>query len=334
MIESARVGGRNGIRVLLVGLLLGGFGTAGTAAVGELIPDFCFSVSKLAGSWIHNYTSFGGESGWDLPDAGGYTCSLVSGSLYLAASAHVGRHHTSLCVPVTGGATYTFAADLLATLAHPDWPVSLELRATGDENCSGSVADPSGLPRFEIESASPDWRHLESGPFEMPPDARSVLLTFTVQNPISLYGANHAHLDNVSLFGEVPADVPEHLYLGGSDEAYVHGDKLGRFAIGASWRAYDGSTGVAHPKRLTADSGILYFFSPANVELTVKVLDACTEEFDHRFWVFIAGMTDVEVETVVRDLWLGTTRTYSNPLGRPFVTITDHESFPCSPPTS
>ena len=59
---------------------------------------------------------------------------------------------------------------------------------------------------------------------------------------------------------------------------------------------------------LTADTGYFWFFSASNVELVVKVLDACT--FDDRFWVYAAGLTDVEVTLTVTDVRNGTVRTY------------------------
>jgi len=319
-------------RMLFGGLLLASLAAGAGASVGELVRDPHFDFQDQARDWVHYASVWSGGSGWSDVDAGNYPGGFASGSLTVVTLGRSPLHNSYLCLPVVGGAEYRLSAEILAPWADPAWPVSLWLSARTDENCWGALPDSDPLPSFRIESGSSTWRAFESEPFTMPSGARSVLVTFEVRFFATLYGANQAYLDNLSLVGEIPSDVPAHLYVGGPEDPIATGGKLGRFAIGATWRAYDGSTGVALPQRLTADSGNFYFFAPANVELTVKVLDACVEEFGQRFWVFIAGMTDVEVEIVVRDLWLGTTQTYFNPLGRPFVTITDHESFPCWPP--
>ena len=72
----------------------------------------------------------------------------------------------------------------------------------------------------------------------------------------------------------------------------------GRFQVSANWRTADAS-GRAHVVQLTNDTGYLWFFNPDNVEVVVKVLDAC-EPFG-RFWVFAGGLTNVEVDLSVTD---------------------------------
>src|SRR6476659_3513592 len=78
--------------------------------------------------------------------------------------------------------------------------------------------------------------------------------------------------------------------LGGGDDLRLSGN---RFQVGATWRTAGGGSGVGHAIPLTADTGAFWFFAPGNVELVVKVLDACTPF--GRFWVFAAGLTNVEV---------------------------------------
>ncbi len=77
---------------------------------------------------------------------------------------------------------------------------------------------------------------------------------------------------------------------------------------------------------LTPASGYFYFFDPTNVELVVKVLDACFDPYQH-FWVFVAGLTNVEVTITVRDVVADEVRTYFNPLTRPFEPILDTTAF-------
>src|SRR5436309_6829750 len=72
--------------------------------------------------------------------------------------------------------------------------------------------------------------------------------------------------------------------LGGGDDLRLSGN---RFQVVATWRTAGGGSGVGHAIPLTADTGAFWFFAPGNVELIVKVLNACTPF--GRFWVFAAG---------------------------------------------
>lgn len=103
----------------------------------------------------------------------------------------------------------------------------------------------------------------------------------------------------------------------------------GRFRVSANWRTAT-AQGVAKVRPETADSGSLWFFVPDNLELLVKVLDACQNP-DPKYWVFAAGLTDVEVDIAVTDTVTQTTRHYRNPLGAPFAPVLDTAAFECPP---
>jgi hypothetical protein len=106
----------------------------------------------------------------------------------------------------------------------------------------------------------------------------------------------------------------------------------GRFEVQAAWRTSNGQTGVGTPTRLTEESGTFWFFSPTNIEMVVKVLDACTGP-SGRFWVFAGGLTDVEVDLTVTDTATAEKKTYRNPQGTPFEPIQDTGAFnTCSAP--
>lgn len=102
----------------------------------------------------------------------------------------------------------------------------------------------------------------------------------------------------------------------------------GRFRVQVEWTDPTGNGGLAHAEQITDDSGELWFFQPDNVELLVKVIDACVLPFD-RFWVFAAGLTNVEVTLTVTDTATGVTRTYANPQGNPFDPVLDTAAFGC-----
>jgi outer membrane protein assembly factor BamB len=103
----------------------------------------------------------------------------------------------------------------------------------------------------------------------------------------------------------------------------------GRFALRALWRTPDGAEGTAHAVPLTADTGYLWFFDPANVEAVVKVLDGCP--VDASYWVFAGGLTDVLAALTVTDGRTGVARTYVNPLSTPFRPLQDSRAFPSCP---
>ena len=73
-------------------------------------------------------------------------------------------------------------------------------------------------------------------------------------------------------------------------------------------RPLQGRGRLAHrrrtPARATAvplpsapDSGLFYFFAPSNIEMLIKVLNACVPPFNH-YWVFFAATTNVEFAVV------------------------------------
>jgi hypothetical protein len=106
----------------------------------------------------------------------------------------------------------------------------------------------------------------------------------------------------------------------------------GRFRISATWRTAN-AQGVAKVRPETADSGSLWFFLPDNLELLVKVLDACQNP-DPKYWVFAAGLTNVEVDISVTDTATQTTRHYRNPLDHSFAPVLDTAAFTCAPPNT
>jgi tripartite motif-containing protein 71 len=98
-----------------------------------------------------------------------------------------------------------------------------------------------------------------------------------------------------------------------------------RFLVTAAWGTASGSgSGQAVP--LTADTGYFWFFDPNNVEVVVKVLDACALS-PKRFWVFAGGLTNTKVTLTVKDTHTGTTKTYTNALGTNFQPIQDANAF-------
>ncbi|HUP61444.1 MAG TPA: PPC domain-containing protein [Thermoanaerobaculia bacterium] len=98
----------------------------------------------------------------------------------------------------------------------------------------------------------------------------------------------------------------------------------GRFRVRATWTSGSNS-GNAGAVPLTTDTGFLWFFNNANVELVVKVLDACS--LNSRFWVFAGGLTDVGVRLTITDTVAGVTKEYVNNGGQAFQPVQDTSAF-------
>lgn len=95
----------------------------------------------------------------------------------------------------------------------------------------------------------------------------------------------------------------------------------GRFRVRATWRDAQGLAGPGRPGSLTPQTGFFWFFDPDNVEALVKVIDGCA--LNDRYWVFLAGLTDVETHVAVEDIETGEVRTYTNLLRTPFAPVQD-----------
>ncbi len=103
-----------------------------------------------------------------------------------------------------------------------------------------------------------------------------------------------------------------------------------RFKVEAEFRFADGTNGPAPVGEITPDTGYLTFLNPLNVEIVIKVRsNACL--FNNHHWVFIAGLTNVELVIRVTDTATGLVKTYTNPLNRPFPPELDTAAFATCP---
>ncbi|HVS64938.1 MAG TPA: hypothetical protein VMT85_15705 [Thermoanaerobaculia bacterium] len=102
-----------------------------------------------------------------------------------------------------------------------------------------------------------------------------------------------------------------------------------RFRVTLSWSDQQGQRGEGQAVELTPDTGYFWIFDAANVEVVIKLLNACG--FNDRYWVFVAGLTDVEIDLIVEDTQESVVLMYDNPLGTPFQPITDTDVFATCP---
>ncbi|MCH9647912.1 MAG: hypothetical protein K0U98_06710 [Deltaproteobacteria bacterium] len=105
----------------------------------------------------------------------------------------------------------------------------------------------------------------------------------------------------------------------------------GRFKVTADWTTPDGTEGDGNAILPSAESGEFWFFNAGNTELIVKILDACDVPAFNSFWVFAAGLTNVEVTIEVTDTLSGMTKEYENDQGDDFAPILDTAAFATCP---
>ncbi len=155
--------------------------------------------------------------------------------------------------------------------------------------------EPGGV--YKSADAGLTWGRIDSGPLR---EATIGTLTVDPNDPDVLYAGSIGHLSAL----------------------YLNDD---RFEVRVAWEKPDGTHGVGKPAQLTDDTGYFYFFAEDNVELVIKVLDACGAS--DRFWVFAAGLTNVQIEMTVTDTATGQRRVYANPQGTAFQPILDTGTF-------
>jgi hypothetical protein len=104
----------------------------------------------------------------------------------------------------------------------------------------------------------------------------------------------------------------------------------GRFEARVDWRRSDGQTGEGQAVDLTDRAGLFWFFNEANLEMLLKMQNACAPPFN-RFWVFFAATTNVEFTVTVTDTQTGESREYTNPLGQAAAPVQDTNAFATCP---
>jgi hypothetical protein len=127
------------------------------------------------------------------------------------------------------------------------------------------------------------------------------------------------------------------------DDAFVFADQAcgntendlclaaGRFRVHGSFNVpSQGRSGPMHAVPVTDESGLFWFFEPSNLEVFLKVLNACGLS-SHAYWVFASGLTNVEVTIIVDDTVSGQQQTYFNPSGTAFAPVQDTSAFATCP---
>jgi hypothetical protein len=157
-----------------------------------------------------------------------------------------------------------------------------------------------------------------------PPPASSASPDLAEPEPaLAAAALPEAALSETPIASPAPAAAPIHAFC---DPFHAICQQQGRFRIDATWQTAD-ATGPAIPDAPDSFNGAFYFFDPDNLELQVKVLDACG--INGRYWIFAAGLTNVGVDLVITDTHTGRQKTYRNPLSTPFAPILDTQALAC-----
>jgi hypothetical protein len=243
--------------------------------------------------------------------------------------------------PTTGGATLdplqasavlTIADDELGPGGPPSAPPSA-LQATAQSTSSVALVwidNANDETDFRVERRTVDGTYAQVATAP----ANATTATVTGLDPSTFYFFRVRAAKGVSL--SAPSNEAS-ATTSGLTTACVAGPQTlcingGWFKVELDWHIADGTVGngQAVPVPSAPDSGLFYFFGPANIEMLIKVLNACVPAFD-RYWVFFAATTNVEFVVVVTDTRNGTTRAYYNPLDRPAPPVLDVSAFATCP---
>lgn len=99
----------------------------------------------------------------------------------------------------------------------------------------------------------------------------------------------------------------------------------GRFGVKVDWKTSDNKTGSGTAIKYTDATGLFWFFGSDNIEMMVKILNACP--IGSTYWVFSAATTDVQYTLTITDSKSGQVKTYTHALGTPAPAITDTNPF-------
>ncbi len=99
----------------------------------------------------------------------------------------------------------------------------------------------------------------------------------------------------------------------------------GRFGVKVDWKTSDGNTGSGQAIKYTDATAFFWFFGSDNIELMIKVLNACP--IGSTYWIFSAATTNVQYTLTVTDSKTGLVKTYVNPQGTAAAAITDTNPF-------
>jgi hypothetical protein len=305
--------GRHGVAGVMA-LVLCSFRPAPLARAQNLLPNAGFNAD-ISG-WIQVVSGDISVS-WNSLDA---KESSGSGSLRMTNTSPVdnaGYNYFGFCVPVAAGQSYhTGASYFFPGGQARDAGFEAFAWFYSSPDCSGTFL--SQTYAVLTPAAVDTWQRLDTQPVAAPAGAVAAFAGFGFRK----FG------NGGSVIGNLDDAVFE---LSGSKLCFWSDDLLclgGRFRVTAHWTSSSGS-GDGHAVALVSDTGSFWFFSPSNLEMLVKVLDACG--LNGKKWVFGGGLTNVNVVITITDLQTSAQKTYTNPLNTAFLPVQDTSAFGTCP---
>lgn len=226
------------------------------------------------------------------------------------------------CVDVMPGETYTFGGSVFAESGQTFRGVFFQMLFRPLPDCGGST--------LEVGAASSGQSVLDawvpaSAAVVAPSGAVSATFRFAVSR------ASADPIDDVEVLIDRLFVIPGEATACAEN---LHTACIGdRFQITVDYATVQdgGSSGRAVGVPLSTlgfDRGaVFWFFSPANPELLIKVLDTCG--FSDHFWVFYSAGTNVGFEIRILDLETGAVWTSTNPDVNPAPPVQDLTAFSC-----
>jgi len=299
------------------------------------LPVLClFLAAPLsAENALSNPDFAGGVTGWTFPsyDTGAwdaFTRTAGSGSAHVTSLIRPGTGdapNTSAqqCVAASAGHLYAFGGNVFipgGVAPAATVTAALDARFFDGASCAGSQIG----QQIASDATSPrdTWIGLQTS-FTAPAGTASALISLGAVNfdGSAAVTSIEVYVDDAFVFADSACGNTEtDLCLNG-----------GRFRVHGSFNVpAQGRSGPMHAMPVTDDSGLFWFFDPTNLEVFLKVLNACGIS-SHAYWVFASGLTNVEVTVFVDDLASGQQKTYSNPSGTAFVPVQDTSAFATCP---
>ncbi len=248
---------------------------------------------------------------WSALDEGG---KPASGSLRLAnLDSFATSGVVSDCFAVSPGAPIVFGASAYGQQGpDPNQPARGQLVLWDGPNCSGAnVGQLQSDLQYGLGVST--WGPIQ-GYGQVPAAAESAQLILSL-SVVEEAPPTQLYFDNAFVF--------EQASCASTSTVVCLNDR--RFRAQINWLVPDGTRGYGVLAPFTADSARSTFFNPANVEVVLKVLDGCAA--NQRFWIFAAGLTNVQVSIKVKDTHTGASWSHLNPLDQPFAPVQDTSAF-------